>query len=206
VTEFGGVIGGGFVWRQIARGLIGLVPGWGIIPKAAIAYSGTYVVGNAILGWYLTGRHLSRKQMKALSQQAFSKGKEYAKALGKKLPKPRLGRGNKGALPATADVPELAAGQIIIHTSDGFSQLPASEEILPVNQLGTANPSQEAAEPVMSNRKPRLRERRAKRQLLPKHKKRETIEPVNLKTCTQCGKTSSADASFCQYCGYSLAN
>ena len=76
VTEFGGVIGGGFVWRQAARSLIGLVPGWGIIPKVAVAYSGTYVVGHAILGWYLSGRHLSAKQMRDLSIQAFSRGKE----------------------------------------------------------------------------------------------------------------------------------
>ena len=85
VTEFGGVIGGGFLWRQIARQLIGLIPVWGIVPKVAISYSGTYVVGNAILGWYLTGRHLTAKQMRALSSQAFLRGKEYARRLGGKF-------------------------------------------------------------------------------------------------------------------------
>ena len=59
VGEFGSVLGSGFVWRQIARSLVGLIPVWGIAPKTAIAYAGTYVIGNAVLQWYLTGRHLS---------------------------------------------------------------------------------------------------------------------------------------------------
>mgnify|MGYP001145749764 CR=1 FL=1 len=29
LAEFGSVIGGGFLWRQLARSLIGLIPGWG---------------------------------------------------------------------------------------------------------------------------------------------------------------------------------
>src|SRR4030067_137416 len=91
VTEFGSVIGSGFVWRQIARRLIGLIPAWGIIPKVAVAYSGTYVVGNARLGWYLTGRKLSPRPKRDLSVEAFTRGKEYARKLGQKIPRPRLG-------------------------------------------------------------------------------------------------------------------
>lgn len=64
VAEFGSVMGSGFVWRQLARSLVGLIPVWGIAPKTAIAYAGTYVVGNAMLQWYLTGRHLSTAQMR----------------------------------------------------------------------------------------------------------------------------------------------
>jgi hypothetical protein len=48
VTEFGGVIGGGFVWRQAARSLIGLVPGLGIIPRS-IAYWGRTLLGMPYL-------------------------------------------------------------------------------------------------------------------------------------------------------------
>jgi uncharacterized protein (DUF697 family) len=98
VSEFGGVIGGGFLWRQIARSLIGLVPLWGIVPKVAVAYSGTYVVGNAILQWYLTGRNLTRAQIRVLSKQAFERGKTLARDLLARVPRPRLGRG-KGTLP-----------------------------------------------------------------------------------------------------------
>jgi uncharacterized protein (DUF697 family) len=102
VSEFGGVLGGGFLWRQLARSLVGLIPAWGIVPKVAVAYSGTYVVGNAILQWYLTGRHISRKQMQALYRQAFDRGKAIAGSLAQKVPRPRLGRRSAAALPAPA--------------------------------------------------------------------------------------------------------
>jgi uncharacterized protein (DUF697 family) len=97
ITEFGSVIGGGFVWRQLARFLVGLIPVWGIVPKVAVAYSGTYVVGNAVLQWYLTGRHLNRQQMRELSAQAFMRGKALARSLIEKAPRPRLRRGKKAA-------------------------------------------------------------------------------------------------------------
>jgi hypothetical protein len=86
------VLGGGFVWRQVARTLVGLVPVWGLVPKTAIAYAGTYVVGHAILQWYLTGKHLSRQQIKDLYSQAFERGKEIAGNLLSKMPRPRLKR------------------------------------------------------------------------------------------------------------------
>ncbi len=101
ITEFGGVLGSGFLWRQVARSLVGLVPAWGIIPKVAVAYSGTYVAGNAVLQWYLTGRHVSRGQMKALYGQAFEKGKELAGRLTARLPHPRLPKGKKAGKKAS---------------------------------------------------------------------------------------------------------
>ena len=55
VVELGGVIGAGFLWRQIARQLVGLIPVWGIVPKVAVAYAGTYAVGEAVVRWYQTG-------------------------------------------------------------------------------------------------------------------------------------------------------
>ena len=81
VAEFGSVLGTGFLWRQIARGLIGLIPVYGIIPKVGVSYAGTYVVGNAILQWYLTGRHISAKQMRELYRHAFDRGRETAREL-----------------------------------------------------------------------------------------------------------------------------
>ena len=89
VTEFGSVLGGGFLWRQIARSLVGLIPAWGIIPKVAVAYSGTYVVGNAVLNWYLTGRHIDPEQMRQLYIEAFQRGKMIAGSLRERLPRPR---------------------------------------------------------------------------------------------------------------------
>ncbi|MEA3441176.1 MAG: hypothetical protein U9R58_12935 [Chloroflexota bacterium] len=81
VAEFGGVLGGGFMWRQIARSLVGLIPLYGIIPKVAISYAGTYVVGNAVLRWYLNGKHLSKHEMKVLFNEALERGKHNARRL-----------------------------------------------------------------------------------------------------------------------------
>jgi uncharacterized protein (DUF697 family) len=99
IAEFGGVLGGGFVWREIARTLVGFVPVWGIVPKTAISYAGTYVIGQAILQWYLTGRHVSRAQMRQLYQQAFERGKAMARSLITRLPRPRLPKISRPRLP-----------------------------------------------------------------------------------------------------------
>ena len=90
LAEFSGVLGGGFVWRQIARSLVGLIPIWGIIPKTAIAYAGTFVVGNVVLQWYLTGKQVSGKQMQLLYAQARERGKSLASNLLRRIPHPRL--------------------------------------------------------------------------------------------------------------------
>ena len=90
IAEFGGVLGGGFVWRQIARSLVGLIPIWGILPKTAIAYAGTFVVGNVVLQWYLTGKQVSGKQMAQLYALAHERGKNMARNLLSRIPHPRL--------------------------------------------------------------------------------------------------------------------
>ncbi len=89
LSEFGGVLGGGFFWRQIARQLVGLIPAWGLIPKVAVAYAGTYVVGQIVLRWYLNGRHISAQQVRQLYGQALSQGKRLARSLISRLPAPR---------------------------------------------------------------------------------------------------------------------
>jgi uncharacterized protein (DUF697 family) len=105
VAEFGGVIGCGFLWRQLARQLIGLIPVWGLIPKIAVAYSGTFVVGKVVLQWYLTGRHISSKQIRALYLQAFARGRRLARQLVDRIPRPKLGRRPKAALPSEITFP-----------------------------------------------------------------------------------------------------
>jgi uncharacterized protein (DUF697 family) len=90
LREFGSVVGGGFVWRQIARMLVGLIPGFGIVPKVAVAYSGTYVVGHVVLQWYLTGRQITNQQMRALYVQALQSGKKLGQSMASRLPRPRI--------------------------------------------------------------------------------------------------------------------
>ena len=103
VTEFGSVIGSGFLWRQIARELVGLIPVWGIVPKTAVAYAGTYVVGHTVLTWYKTGRKVTAKQVQEMYVQAFKRGKTLAESLASKVHPPRLAwRRKKTELPPPA--------------------------------------------------------------------------------------------------------
>jgi uncharacterized protein (DUF697 family) len=204
VTEFGGVIGGGFLWRQIARQLIGLIPVWGIVPKVAISYSGTYVVGNAILGWYLTGRHLSAKQMRALSSQAFLGGKEYARRLGGKLPRPRLGKRRKDKLPPTQKKPELNQGEIIIVTNNGVIQEIPPVVLTDIVIRGDTEQITETNNTGLTQRALAQKRLQGKRQQLSKNKYSKPSELTNNRSCIKCGKDSSMDASFCQYCGNPL--
>lgn len=141
LTEFGSVIGGGFLWRQLARQLVGLIPVWGTVPKVAVAYTGTYVVGHVVLRWYLTGRQITPKQMRELYRQSFKQGQAVARELLAKVPRPRLGRREKLLVPASSNTQSL-----------------------------TQSPQEE------------------------------------YQICSHCGKSSAADASFCQYCGHPLAN
>ena len=84
VAEFGSVLGGGFLWRQVARQLIGLIPVWGIVPKTAVAYAGTYAIGQVVLLWYLTGRHVDKSQLVDIYRDAFRRGKILAKSFTKR--------------------------------------------------------------------------------------------------------------------------
>lgn len=75
------VIGGGFLWRQVARQLIGLIPGFGILPKVAVAYAGTYATGQAATVWYRSGEVLSGDAMRQLYRQAMQVGRQRAQEL-----------------------------------------------------------------------------------------------------------------------------
>jgi len=72
------VIGGGFFWRQIARQLVGLIPGFGILPKVAVAYAGTYATGQAATRWYRSGDVLSQDALQRLYRQAITLGRRRA--------------------------------------------------------------------------------------------------------------------------------
>src|SRR5260370_36228899 len=58
VGEVLGVIGGGLLFRQGARQLVGLIPVAGIAPKVAVAYAGTLAIGKAVVAWAAYGTAL----------------------------------------------------------------------------------------------------------------------------------------------------
>jgi hypothetical protein len=76
------IAAGAFGWRAIARELVGKIPlGGGLIPKAAIAFAGTYVVGLGLEKVNRTGSGLSRREQKDAYADAFANGKEVVKEL-----------------------------------------------------------------------------------------------------------------------------
>ncbi|MDX2268448.1 MAG: hypothetical protein NW208_10105 [Bryobacter sp.] len=75
-TEIGSIIAGAFGWRSLARQLISKLPlGGGIVPKAAISYAGTFVVGRGLERFYRFGYQYTRSERRAAYEEAFERGK-----------------------------------------------------------------------------------------------------------------------------------
>jgi len=75
-AEILSIAAGAFGWRALARELAGKIPfGAGIIPKGAIAYAGTFVVGK---GWSITttpARHTRARNVKKCTRRLSSAGR-----------------------------------------------------------------------------------------------------------------------------------
>jgi uncharacterized protein (DUF697 family) len=70
-AEIAPVVGAGFVMRGVARALVGLLPGIvSAVPKAAIAFAGTYVVGQTAHYYYRWGHRPKRETLERFSQDA----------------------------------------------------------------------------------------------------------------------------------------
>ena len=81
IGEVLGVIGGGFLFRQASRQLIGLIPGAGIVPKVAIAYAGTWAVGRAVAAWAVEGKRLSRRAVQSFYKEAWQGARAFAEGM-----------------------------------------------------------------------------------------------------------------------------
>jgi hypothetical protein len=78
-NEIGSIMAGAFGWRAIARQLAAKIPfGGGLIPKAAIAYAGTYVAGRALERYYRDGYTYTEQERKEAYESAFETGKRVA--------------------------------------------------------------------------------------------------------------------------------
>ena len=69
-----GVVGSGFLLRQLARQLVGLVPVIGIAPKVAVAYAGTWAVGRAVAAWANGGPEVTAEGRQALLRRGARAG------------------------------------------------------------------------------------------------------------------------------------
>jgi len=73
---------GAFGWRAFARELAGKIPlGGGLIPKAAIAYAGTRVVGLSLERLYRMGHAYTREERRLAYEDALARGKTFAAGL-----------------------------------------------------------------------------------------------------------------------------
>ncbi len=78
-NEIASIILSAFGWRALARELVGKVPfGGGLIPKAAIAYAGTYAVGASIERLYRLGYGFTREERRSAYEEAYEQGKQIA--------------------------------------------------------------------------------------------------------------------------------
>jgi uncharacterized protein (DUF697 family) len=76
------IAAGAFGWRALARELVGKIPlGGGLIPKAAVAFAGTFVVGLGLDKVNRTGTGLSKLEKKDAYASAFAKGKDVVAEL-----------------------------------------------------------------------------------------------------------------------------
>jgi len=74
-AQIASIITAAFGWRALARGLAGKIPfGGGLIPKAAIAFAGTWVVGASLERIYRSGYGYSRAERRLTYKQAYQRG------------------------------------------------------------------------------------------------------------------------------------
>jgi len=77
--EIASIVLGAFGWRALARELVGKIPlGGGLIPKAAIAYAGTRVVGLSVARYFRIGSGYTREERRMAYEDALERGKAFA--------------------------------------------------------------------------------------------------------------------------------
>jgi uncharacterized protein (DUF697 family) len=81
LREILGVLGGGLIFRQLARQLVGMIPVAGLVPKVAIAYGGTWAIGRAVVLWVTEGREVTSDLVRSLSTEGLQRGRTVATRL-----------------------------------------------------------------------------------------------------------------------------
>jgi uncharacterized protein (DUF697 family) len=103
IAEIAGVLGSGLLFRQLARQLVGLIPVFGLLPKIAIAYGGTWAIGRATVLWATEGRAITTQMLRTLGAEGLERGRRIARELADRArlsPRPRASR---DAPPASRD-------------------------------------------------------------------------------------------------------
>lgn len=81
-SEIGVIIAGAFGWRSVARELVGKIPfGGGLLPKGAIAFAGTFVVGMGLERYHRTGSGFSGREGRDAYRVAYERGKSVVETI-----------------------------------------------------------------------------------------------------------------------------
>ncbi|MGH9661915.1 MAG: hypothetical protein ACRD96_25430 [Bryobacteraceae bacterium] len=81
-AEIASLVAGAFGWRTLARELVGKIPlGGGLIPKGAVAFAGTYVVGLTLERYHLDGYGLTRLERREAYDAALREGGSVTRML-----------------------------------------------------------------------------------------------------------------------------
>jgi hypothetical protein len=81
-SEIASIVAGAFGWRALARELMGKIPfGGGLLPKAGIAWAGTFVVGKSLERLYRLGYGLTRQERAVMYEEAYENGRQIARML-----------------------------------------------------------------------------------------------------------------------------
>ncbi len=78
LAELVGVLGGGVLFRQMAREMVGLIPIAGIPLKVAVAYSGTWAIGRAVALWVTEGRAVTADTVRTMTKEGMDRGRALA--------------------------------------------------------------------------------------------------------------------------------
>lgn len=106
-SQIASVVAAAFGWRALARQAVGKIPlGGGIIPKAAVAYAGTWVIGRSFERLHRVGYGYTEKERKRAFKDAFERGKDVLGSL--------LKRQQKEGASASAPYDEELAGKVVV--------------------------------------------------------------------------------------------
>lgn len=76
------ILAAAFGWRALAREFVGLIPfGGGLVAKTAVAYAGTWAVGQGIMLYITTGQRMTREEMRATFERGLESARRTASAI-----------------------------------------------------------------------------------------------------------------------------
>ncbi len=101
--EVSSIIGAAFTWRALARNLVSKIPfGGGLVPKGAIAYAGTFSIGEGLVYYYTTGRKMTREEAARTFRTAYSGAVERVRGMVSRLQRSQEASDRRSQAPAGA--------------------------------------------------------------------------------------------------------